>query len=251
MRVAIAACCLASTIAAGCSRSPRLAADLVIVRANVWTGDPLQPAAEAVAIVGDRIADVGSAGDIERWRGGTTTVVDAGGRRLVPGFNDAHVHFVDGGTGLDNVDLKDADTLAEFARRIAERAKVKPGEWILGGEWDDRLWTPAALPTRHLIDARTNGTPVFVSRYDGKMALANSAALGRAGITEKTPDPAGGAIVRDAHGFPTGVLQDAGAAAARREAGARACGVARRHERAGPESELRRRRRVRRPGEPW
>src|SRR5713226_58876 len=112
MRFAIAVCCLASTIAASCSRSPRLAADLVITRANVWTGDPLQPAAEAVAIVGDRIADVGSAGDIERWRGSSTTIVDAGGRRLVPGFNDAHVHFVDGGTELESVDLKDADSQA-------------------------------------------------------------------------------------------------------------------------------------------
>jgi len=208
IRVALAAGCLA-WIPPGCSRPPRLAADLVITRANVWTGDPLQPVAEAIAVVGDRIADVGSAGEIERWRGGSTTVIDAGGRRLVPGFNDAHVHFVDGGTELDHVDLKDADTPAEFARRIAERAKTKPGDWILGGEWDDRKWTPAALPTRHLIDDRTNGTPVFVSRYDGRMALANSAALGRAGITEETPDPEEGAIVRDANGFPTGVLKDA------------------------------------------
>src|SRR6185503_8663199 len=155
---AVTAGCLASTIAAGCSRSPRLAADLVITRANVWTGDPLKPAAEAIAVVGDRVADVGSVSDIERWRGPSTTVVDAEGRRLVPGFNDAHVHFVDGGTRLDSVDLKDADTPAEFARRLGERAKAKPGEWILGGEWNDDRWTPAAPPTRQLIDDRTNGT---------------------------------------------------------------------------------------------
>jgi predicted amidohydrolase YtcJ len=207
-RTALAAACLAS-IASGCSRPARLAADLVITRANVWTGDPLRPNAEAIAVIGDRIADLGSADDIDRWRGPATTIVDAGGRRLVPGFNDAHVHFVDGGMQLDNVDLKDADTQAEFARRIAERAKAKPGDWILGGEWDDQRWTPADLPTRHLIDDRTNGTPVFVSRYDGHMALANSAALGRAGVTEETRDPPGGAIIRDANGFPTGVLKDA------------------------------------------
>src|SRR5256714_8521734 len=200
---------LATAIAVGCSRPSRIAADLVITHANVWTGDVRRPTAAAVAVIGDRIVDVGSIDDIERWRGSSTTVVDAAGRRLVPGFNDAHVHFVDGGTALENVDLKDADSPAEFARRIGERARAKPGEWIVGGEWDDQRWSPAELPTRELIDDRTNGTPVFVSRYDGHMALANSAALGRAGVTEQTKDPPGGAIVRDARGFPTGVLKDA------------------------------------------
>ena len=76
--------------------------------------------------------------------------LDAEGRRLVPGFNDAHVRFVDGGRDLDDVDLRDADSAAEFARRINERAKAKPGEWILGGRWDHRRWSPAALPTRAL-----------------------------------------------------------------------------------------------------
>ena len=89
------------------------------------------------------------------------------------------------------------------------RAKAKPGEWILGGHWDERRWTPAGLPSRASIDDVTNSSPVFVVRYDGRMALANATALGRAGITERTPDPPGGAIVRDDNGFPTGVLQDA------------------------------------------
>jgi predicted amidohydrolase YtcJ len=196
-------------LAVGCLRPARLAADLVITNATVWTGDARQPDASAVAIVGDRIVEVGSSREIDRWRAAATTVVDAEGRRVLPGFNDAHVHLIDGGTALDNVNLKDAETPAEFARRIGERAKTKPGEWILGGEWDDQRWSPAELPTRHLVDDVTNATPVFVTRYDGHMALANSTALGRAGITESTPDPPGGAIVRDANGFPTGVLKDA------------------------------------------
>jgi predicted amidohydrolase YtcJ len=200
---------MASAITVACSRPARLAADLVITHANIWTGNPLQPAANAVAIIGDRIVEVGGDDEIERWRGANTTLIDAEGRRLVPGFNDAHVHFVDGGRQLDNVDLKDAATPAEFARRIGERAKAKPGEWILGGDWDDQRWTPAQLPTRELIDDATNGTPVFVVRYDGHMGLANSAALGRAGVTAETPDPPGGAVVRDARGFPTGVFKDA------------------------------------------
>jgi predicted amidohydrolase YtcJ len=137
-------------------------------------------------------------------------VINAGGRRVVPGFNDAHVHFVDGGRQLDNVDLKDAATPEEFASRIGERAaRTASGEWVLGGDWDDQRWTPARLPTKELIDPVTPTTPVFVNRYDGHMSLANSAALRLAGVTAQTPDPPGGTVVRDAQGNPTGVLKDA------------------------------------------
>jgi predicted amidohydrolase YtcJ len=190
-----------------CSRPPRVAADLVVTRASIWTGNPAQPSAMAVAVIGDRIVDVGGADEIERWRGANTTVLDAEGRRLIPGFNDAAVRFGEGGDELENVDLREAGTAAEFARRINERAKGKPGEWITGGHWDERRWTPATLPARTLIDDATNSSPVFVVRFDGRMALANAAALGRAGITEGTADPPGGALLRDANGFPTGLLQ--------------------------------------------
>ena len=206
-RAAAAVVCVGAAIA--CSRPPTLAADLVVTHGNVWTGETSRPSAAAIAIIGDRIVDVGTVEEIERWRGASTTVVDAGGRRVVPGFNDAHVHFVSGGTQIDSVDLKDADSEAEFARRIGERARSHPGQWILGGDGDDQRWSPPRLPTRDDVDDRTNGTPVFVNRYDGHMALANSAALGRAGVTERTPDPPGGEIVRDARGLPTGVLKDA------------------------------------------
>ena len=207
MRAALATVIVACTATIGCSHPPRLAADLFITRANVWTGNPAQPSATAVAVIGDRIVDVGGADEIEHWRGPNTMVVNAEGRRLIAGFNDARVRVVDGGTRLDEVDLTDAATPAEFARRINERAKAKPGEWVLGGRWDERAWQPAALPARSLIDDITNSSPVFVVRFDGSMALANAAALGRAGITEQTPNPPGGAIVRGANGFPTGVLQ--------------------------------------------
>src|SRR5262245_3134054 len=199
----------ACAIALACARPPQIAADLVVAHANVWTGNPQQPAAEAVAIVGDRIVEVGDDRTIERWRGANTQTIDAEGRRVLPGFNDAHVHFVDGGRQLDNVDLKDAPSPEEFARRIVQRSNSKPGEWILGGDCDDQRWTPPQLPTRALIDDSTNGTPVFVSRYDGHMALANSAAMGRAGVTERTLDPPGGLIVRGADGVATGILKDA------------------------------------------
>ena len=187
----------------------RPSADLILSHARVWTVDPSRPEAEAIAVVGDRIVAVGNDAEIDGWRGPRTRVIDAAGRRVLPGFNDAHVHFIDGGRQLDNVDLKDASTPDEFTKRIAERAKVQPGTWILGGDWDDQRWTPPALPTKELVDAVTPETPVFVNRYDGHMALANSAALRAAAVTAATKDPPGGTIVRDAKGQPTGVLKDA------------------------------------------
>ena len=187
-------------------------ADLIISHAKIWTVDPAHPSAQAVAVLGDRIVAVGTDSDIAAWRGPQTQVIDAGGKLLLPGFNDAHVHFVSGGAQLDAVQLNDATSAQEFVRRIGERAKVTPkGSWILGGDWDETKWTPAELPTREIIDPVTGDTPVFVSRYDGHMGVANSAALRAAGITAQTPDPPGGAIVRDAKGNPTGALKDAAA----------------------------------------
>jgi predicted amidohydrolase YtcJ len=186
------------------------AADLIITNAKIWTVDKTHPTAEAVAVLGDRIVAVGSNADAGAWRGPQTQVIDAGGELLLPGFNDAHVHFVNGGMQLDSVQLTDATSKEEFAHRIGERAKITPkGEWILGGYWDETRWNPPALPTKDLIDPVTPDTPVFVNRHDGHMVLANSLALRLAGITAQTPDPPGGVIVRDAQGNPTGGLKDA------------------------------------------
>jgi predicted amidohydrolase YtcJ len=186
------------------------AADLIVTHANIWTVDSSKPTAQALAVIGERIVAVGTEEEVSAWRGRQTRVIDAGGKLLLPGFNDAHVHFVSGGAQLDNVQLNDATSAEEFVRRIAERAKVTPkGEWILGGEWDETKWNPPQLPTKALIDPVTGDTPVYVSRYDGHMVLANSAVLRAAGITAQTPDPPGGTIVRDAHGNPTGALKDA------------------------------------------
>jgi len=185
-------------------------ADLIIRNAKVWTVDPYRPEAEAVAVLDDRIVAVGSNQEIDTWRGAGTRVVDAGGKRLLPGFNDAHLHFMSGGTQIDNVQLNDATSAQEFVRRIGERAaKMSKGEWLLGGDWDEMKWNPARLPTKELIDAVTLQTPVAVNRYDGHMILVNSLALKLAGIRAQTPDPPGGVIVRDAQGNPTGVLKDA------------------------------------------
>ncbi len=201
---------LGCTLPILCRAQSQPAADLILTHANIWTVDPAQPSAQAVAILRGRIVAVGSDAAVSAWRGPRTQVVDAGGKLLLPGFNDSHVHFVSGGAQLDNVQLNDATSPQEFARRIGERAKTTPkGSWILGGNWDETKWSPAEFPTKELIDPVTGDTPVFVSRYDGHMGLANSAALKAAGITAQTPDPPGGAIVRDAKGNPTGALKDA------------------------------------------
>jgi predicted amidohydrolase YtcJ len=186
------------------------AADLIITNAKIWTVDKAHPTAQAVAVLGDRIIAVGSNAEVDVLRGHDTKVIDAGGKLVLPGFNDAHVHFVSGGLQLESVQLNDATSKQEFVRRIAEQAKKTPkGEWIQGGDWDETKWNPLSLPTKELIDAVTPDNPVFVSRYDGHSALANSAALRLAGVTSQTPDPPGGVIVRDAQGNPTGDLKDA------------------------------------------
>ncbi len=186
------------------------AAGLIITNAKVWTGDSTQPTAEAVAVIGDRVVAVGSARDIDSWRGPETRTIDARGKLLIPGFNDAHVHFVEGGAQLDSIQLNDAASASEFTHRVAERAGNTPkGEWILNGDWDETKWNPPQLPTKELIDPATPDNPVFLDRYDGHMALANSVALRMAGITAQTPDPPGGVIVRDENGNPTGALKDA------------------------------------------
>ena len=185
-------------------------ADLVLLNGKIWTVNPTHPSAEAVACRGGRITAVGTTAVIRRLAGPTTKVVDLRGKRVLPGFNDAHLHFYQGGQDLANVQLRSARSQAEFRDRIAAfAAKLPPGRWITGGEWDHENWKPAALPTRQLIDAVSGDHPVLVSRLDGHMALANSLALQLAGITRATPDPPGGTIVRDAAGEPTGVLKDA------------------------------------------
>jgi len=186
------------------------AADLIVTNAKLYTVDKSHSRAEAVAVIGTRIVAVGTSAEIDAWRGPNTRVIDARGRLVLPGFNDAHVHFISGGLQLDSVQLNDAESPEEFARRIGNFAKRTPkGEWITGGDWDEEKWSPPHLPAKELIDSVTPDTPVFVNRYDGHESLANSAALKLAGVTAKTPDPPGGTIVRDAQGNPTGVLKDA------------------------------------------
>jgi hypothetical protein len=206
--VALCLCAAARVPPAG---AQNMTADLIIVNANVHTMDRRRPSAEAVAVFGNRIAAVGTTAEIRKLAGAGTRVIDARGSLVLPSFNDSHVHFTDGGQHLAAVQLRDAASPEEFARRIGEfAAKTPKGRWITGGDWDHERWTPAVLPTKEMIDRVTPDHPVFVNRLDGHMGLANSVALKLAGVTKETPDPPGGLIVRDAKtGEPTGVLKDA------------------------------------------
>src|SRR5438874_957106 len=189
---------------------PTFLAAVILTNGKIWTGDPQRPWAEAVAIEGNRIAAVGSTVEIAKLAPPSARVINLNGRLAVPGFIDNHTHFIDGGMELSRVQLRDAATPQEFAHRIGEYAKrVGTGKWIVGGEWDHTIWNPPSLPTRQLIDAVTPQNPVFVSRLDGHMGLANSLTLKMANVTRETPDPPGGTIVRDANGEPTGILKDA------------------------------------------
>ncbi|HEY6121137.1 MAG TPA: amidohydrolase, partial [Pyrinomonadaceae bacterium] len=185
--------------------------DLIILHATIHTMDRNRPLSEAVAVLGNRILSVGDDAQIKKLAGPRTRVIDAHGQLMLPGFNDAHVHFLSGGFQLSSVNLRDADSPSVFADRIRLFAQGLPeGKWITGGDWDHERWPDAPLPTKELIDRYTTKTPVFVSRLDGHMALANSLALKLAGVTAQTPDPAGGLIVRDPKtGEPTGILKDA------------------------------------------
>ena len=193
---------LASTVAAGDG------ADLVLRGGRVWAGKD-RPGGTALAVRGERVVAVGSDESVRGLIAATTRVVELGGRLVVPGFNDAHVHFMSGGFGLLSVDLRDAADEAELTRRIGAHTKKLPkGTWILNGNWDHERWPSKREPTRGLLDAVTPDHPVFVNRLDGHMALANSLALSLAGITRETKDIPGGEVVRDARGEPTGLLKD-------------------------------------------
>jgi len=197
----------ALALLAGCSAP--VPADLVVY-GKTWTGDSTRPLAAAVATRGDTIIAVGDSGEIARLVGPQTTVLHAGTGLVLPGFMDAHVHFLDAGFQLTSLDLRDADSPQELIRRVQAFALERPpGEWIIGGDWDHERWAGAPLPTRAWLDSVTPRNPVFISRLDGHMGLANSLALRAAGLTRSTPDIAGGVIVRDARsGDLTGILKD-------------------------------------------
>lgn len=179
-----------------------------IIEGKTWTGNPAQPWAEAFAIRGDSIIAVGTAEEMKALQGAHTgTSVFRKEQLVVPGFIDTHTHFLEGGFNLSSVQLRDATSREEFVNRIKMFAKtVPPGTWILGGDWDHTLWG-GELPSREWIDAVTPNNPVWISRLDGHMALANGVALKAADIGESVKDVPGGTILRS-KGRLTGIFKD-------------------------------------------
>jgi predicted amidohydrolase YtcJ len=185
-------------------------ADLILMNGRVWTGNPDGPAAEAVAVLGDRIASVGTSAEIGSMAGPHTRCIDLAGRRLVPGFNDAHIHMFIGGDSLASVQLRDASGPEQLRERVAKFASECPeGEWLLNGSWDHERWSPAVLPHHTLIDSVTERNPAFLNRSDGHTVLVNRKAMEIAGVTDSVVEVPGGEIGRDANGRLTGIFKDA------------------------------------------
>ena len=190
------------------SPSSRPAADLIVINGNILADAAAMTRFEAMAIKGDTILKLGSNKEITGYQDKNTRVIDAGGKMVLPGFIDSHVHFLQGGISLSGVLLKDAKTREEFSSRIQDFAKtIKPGEWILEGNWDHQNWG-GELPSRDWIDRYTPDNPVFISRSDGHMALANTAALKAAGVGRNVKEVEGGSIGRSADGELTGLFRD-------------------------------------------
>ncbi|WP_321827489.1 amidohydrolase [Maribacter dokdonensis] len=184
-----------------------VSADVLIVNANIWTGNENQPKAQSMAILGDSIIAIGTSTSLEGYKSKTTQVLDMKGKFITPGFIDCHVHLLMGGNALLSVELRDADSQDEFVKRIAEHSKSLPsGAWILEGNWDHTLWG-GTLPNKEWIDEFTTDNPVALYRLDGHMILANTAALKIAGINKDTPNVEGGEFVKDDNGNLTGILK--------------------------------------------
>ena len=182
-------------------------ADLIITNANIWTGNTDSPKAEAMAVKADTILAIGSLDDIHKFKGSDTEIKDVGGKFITPGFIDTHVHLLMGGNSLLSVQLRDANTKQEFIDRISGFTNmIKPGQWIVEGNWDHTLWG-GELPNKDWIDEFTGDNPVAIYRMDGHMILANSAALKIAGIDKNSADVENGEIVKNADGTPTGILK--------------------------------------------
>jgi predicted amidohydrolase YtcJ len=188
-------------------------ATLILVDGKIWTEDPAHPEAEAVAVARDTIFATGSSREMLKLAGPATEIVHLAGRRVVPGFNDSHVHVMVGAEDALGVHLTSCASPEEFRQRISAYAKTIPkGTWILSGLWDEKRWPNHQLPTHDLIDDVTPDNPVAVSRTDLHMLVANKLAMHLAHVDRNTKDVPGGIILRDKDGNPTGIFKDAATA---------------------------------------
>jgi predicted amidohydrolase YtcJ len=193
---------------AGCNREPATPADLIVINGSVYPGNGA-PTVEAVAIAGGKILRVGSTLEVQALKTARTQVIDARRGTVIAGFNDSHVHFLEGGQSLDRVNLFEATDLADVQARIRAFAGAHPDRpWVLGRGWLYGSF-PGGLPTRAQLDAAVKDRPAMMTCYDGHTTWVNSRALALAGIKRATPNPKNGVIVRDpSTGEATGALKE-------------------------------------------
>ena len=191
------------------TRSAPARAELIITNARIYTADDAHPLAEAMAVSGGKLVFVGSAVEAMALKGSATTILDVGGRTIIPGMTDAHAHLYGLGVELRQVDLTGTKSYDEVIARVVARAATTPkGTPVLGRGWDQNDWSDTRLPTNAALSAATPDHPVIVTRVDGHALLANAVAMAKAGVTVDAKDPDGGRILRDARGAPTGVFVD-------------------------------------------
>jgi predicted amidohydrolase YtcJ len=185
-------------------------ADTVLLNGNIYTMNPRMPHAQAIAIRGDRIVFVGSTEGASRSKGPQSKVVDLDDKTVVPGFIDAHGHFISLGESLQRLSFVDTRSYDEIVRMVRQKVLESPrGEWVLGRGWDQTRWPSKDFPHHGELSAVSPETPVWLTRVDGHAGLANAKAMEIAGITRQTLDPPGGRILRDEKtGDPTGVFVD-------------------------------------------
>jgi predicted amidohydrolase YtcJ len=203
-------CAALLTLGVVSARAAEPRADLIVTHARIYTVNPKQKWAEALAVRDGVIVAIGTEQEVAAFGGPSTKQIDAGGRLVLPGFTDCHVHFMDGSIGLTQVDLNDANTVAEIQSRVKAFAAAHPKDpWITGMGWTYPTFGATALPNKKILDAIVPDRPVFLVAFDGHSSWANSKALAMAGIDRNTPDPPNGKIVRDDNGEATGALKEA------------------------------------------
>src|SRR5262245_23699517 len=185
-------------------------ADAIWLGGTIYTVDAKFSKAEALAVRDGKILAADTTAEVKKLAGPATRIHQLEGRCVTPGLIDCHGHLASlGSYSAGWLDLHDARSFGEVVGRVREAAaKARPGEGILGGRWDQSLWGESAFPTHQQLSAAAPEVPVWLERVDGHAGLANRKALAIAGVGPQTPAPAGGEIVRDAAGEPTGILLD-------------------------------------------
>ena len=211
LALALALACVAPTLA------PAQAPDLIVTNPRIYTVDQNRPVVDAMAVRDGRVVATGPSRLITAMKGSNTQLLDLGGRTVIPGMIDAHVHLMGLGQALQTVDLRGTASYDEVIARVVERAKTAPaGAWIVGRAWDQNDWADTRFPTHDKLSAAIPDHPVFLERVDGHAALVNAMAMKAAGLTASTKDPFGGHIERGPGGVPTGILVDAATGIAER-----------------------------------